>query len=396
MRTVGVVVLVGATLAGLWAVGAALVEGHGVLNTTQHVPWGLWVGFYLFFLGLSVGAYLLSTLSTVFGVERLRPMTSWALVQALVCLALGGFLVWIDLGHPARAFHIITSMNPRSVMAWMGFAYGAYFLILVASLHLVLRPGLRSGGLHRLLGFGRGDPDDAARARDRRWLVAFGIAGILVAIFVRGGNGGIFAVAKARPGWFGGLLPVVFLVSALASAGALLTFVLAAFSHLDAGRKTALARDLARLSLALLTVDLLLLTSEVTVTLYGNVPHEATSWRLMLFGPYGWIFWGVQLGLGFVVPALLVLLPRTRAHPKALGAAGLLMVLGLMAAYVNLVVAPQIPPAFDTLPDAYHHPRWEAGYRPSAIEWLGGLGMVTLGVWMFLFARRVLPMEERT
>ena len=51
-----------------------------------------------------------------------------------------------------------------------------------------------------------------------------GILGIPAAIIVHGGVGTIFAVAKARPNWLGGVFPLLFIVSALTSGGALLTF----------------------------------------------------------------------------------------------------------------------------------------------------------------------------
>ncbi|GIW43265.1 MAG: hypothetical protein KatS3mg077_0547 [Candidatus Binatia bacterium] len=65
-------------------------------------------------------------------------------------------------------------------------------------------------------------------------------------------------VARARPARFSGLfpiVPIVFLVSALASGGALLTFLVANRSRLAPNRKAALTKDLARMSLQTLCFD---------------------------------------------------------------------------------------------------------------------------------------------
>jgi Ni/Fe-hydrogenase subunit HybB-like protein len=400
LRLSGQAALIVLTVVGAWALALTLANGHGVLATTQHVPWGLWVAGYIFFLGLSAGSFLLSTLVYVFGVKRLEPAGPLALVQALACLVLGGFLIVMDLGHPERVYKVLTSWNPTSVMAWMGIFYGLYVAIVLVELYLALRTRLieraTSSRLYRWLALGSRRLDEASRVRDRRWLKVLGAVGIPVAVVVRGGVGTIFAVAKARPSWFSGLFPIVFLVSALASGGALLTFVMAATSRLAPDRKAPLVRDLARMSFGILCFDLLLLTSEVLVTFYGNVPHEATGWRLTLFGPYWWVFWFVQLGLGFLVPALLLSLPRTRSSTSALGTAGLLMVLGVAGARLNLVIPAQIQPAFDALPRAYHHVRWAPGYTPNAVEWGVLAGTVALGGWLFLAARRFLPLEETT
>jgi molybdopterin-containing oxidoreductase family membrane subunit len=391
MKAIGYGVLALLTAAGLGATAVSLAEGHAAGATTQHVPWGLWVALYIFLLGLSAGSFLLSTLVYVFGVRRLESAGPTALLQALGCLLLGGFLIVMDLGHPERIGKVLTRWNPTSVMAWMGLFYNAYVAIVVAELYLVLRPGLAArGGWTRRLTLGYERTDAAALARDRAWLKRLGILGIPVALIVHGGVGSIFAVAKARPGWFSGLLPILFLISALASGGALLAFLTAAFS-----RRPALARDLARIAFGILCVELLCLSSEILVTLYGNVPHESRAWRLTLFGPYWWVFWFVQLGGGFLAPLALLAPRRLQANLRALGAASLLMVLGLLGARMNLVIPPQIEPAFETLADAYHHERWAPGYFPGTAEWLVGLGTLAAGVWLYLLARRVLPLEPQ-
>jgi len=394
----GLLTLAVLSVLGIWAIALTLVEGHVHATTTQFVPWGLWVAFYIFFLGLSAGSFLLSTLVYVFGVRRLEPVGPLALLQALGCLVLGGFLIVMDLGHPERIHLVLLHGSPTSVMAWMGILYNLYVAVVLAELYLAIRPRLvllgRRSTFHRLLSLGSTRLDGDSLARDRRWLRMLGIVGIPVAIAVHGGVGSIFAVAKARPGWFSGLFPIIFLVSALASGGALLAFLVAAFSPMEPMRKLGIVRDLVRLALGILCFDVLLLGSEILVTFYGNVPHESVGWKLTLFGPFWWVFWFVQIGLGLIVPIVLVAAPQTRERLGALSSAGFLMVTGVLGARLNLVIPPQIQPPFDGLPEAYHHARWALGYVPSGVEWLVGLGTIALGTWLFLLARRVLPLEE--
>jgi Ni/Fe-hydrogenase subunit HybB-like protein len=383
---------------GVWAIGTTLVGGHAHATTTQHVPWGLWVAFYIFFLGLSAGSFLIATLVYVFDVHRLEPAGPFALLQALGCLLLGGFLVILDLGHPERIYKVITSWNASSVMAWMGIFYSVYAAIVVAALYLALRTRLVERGrrsiLARVLALGSVRLDAASRTRDRRWLRRLGAAGIPIAIVLPVGVGALFAVAKARPGWFSGLLPILFLITALASGAALLAFLLAAFSRGEPGRRLEAVRALVHLALAMVCFDFLLLVSEILVTFYGNIPHESVGWRLTLFGPFWWVFWLVQVGLGLVVPLALALAPPARDRLAGLGAAGFFIVTGIMGARLNLVIPPQIQPAFEGLPAAYQHARWAVGYVPSGVEWLVGLGTIAIGTWLFLLARRVLPLED--
>lgn len=373
-----------------------------LMNTTQNVPWGLWVALYIFFLGLSAGSFLLSTLVYVFGVKSLEPAGPLALVQALGCLVLGGILIILDLGHPARIFLVMVSMNPASAMAWMGFFYNIYIAVIVAELYLALRPSLvrrelwtdSPSRLNRWLTLGSRRLDDLSLQQDRKWLKILGIVGIPVAVLVHGGVGSIFAVAKARPNWFSGLFPIIFLISALASGGALLAFLTAALSKRPAEEKRRLVRSLMSITIGILAFDLLLLFSEILVTFYGGVPHEVTGWKLTLFGPYWGVFWFVQILGGSAIPLAIFLHPSTRNHTGWLGLSGLLVVVGIIGTRLNIVIPPQINLAFPTLSEAYHHMRFSAGYFPSPTEWFVGLGVVALGIWAFLWALKVLPLEE--
>ncbi|MFQ5929610.1 MAG: NrfD/PsrC family molybdoenzyme membrane anchor subunit, partial [Acidobacteriota bacterium] len=389
------------TLAGIWVVLNTLLEGHIHSNTTQHVPWGLWVALYIYFLGISEGSFLLSTLVYVFGVKRLEAVGPLALLQALGCVLLGGFLVVMDLGHPFRVYMVLTSFNPTSVMSWMGLFYNFYILIVLVALYLALRPelvrnvqiGKRPAWLYRCLSLGSTDLGPTSLERDARWLRILGILGIPVAIIVCGGVGALFAVAKARPNWFSGLFPIIFLVSALVSGGALLTFLSAVFSKRPREQKLPLLRDLARLTIGILCFELLLLVSEILVTFYGYVPFEVTGWSLTLFGPYWWVFWFVQLLIGAVVPIVIVLTPKWNSSIQWLGLAGFLVAFGILGARLNIVIPPLIAPALGGMPEAYHHFRNAVGYFPSLQEWLVAVFAFALGTWLLLGAVKVLPLE---
>lgn len=400
MKILGYLLLAGMTLLGLPAIFGVLSGGHDAVNTTQHVPWGLWVAFYIFFLGLSAGSFLLSTLVYVFGVKRLEPVGPLALLQAILCLVLGGMLIILDLGHPERALLVLTSMNPTSVMGWMGIFYNVYIIVVLVELYLAIRPRLveraKTSGFYRALTLGNLRTDPESLATDARWLKRLGILGIPVALIVHGGVGCIFAVAKARAGWFGGVFPIVFIISALASGGAFLAFLTAAFSKLELEKKTLLVRDLVLLSLGILCFDWLILSSEILTTLYGNVPHEANAWKLILYGPYSVVFWILQLGVGFLLPVLICINRAMRSNVHAMGLAGFLIVAGIVGARLNLVIPAQILPAFPSLTEVYHHARWAYGYSPSNQEWLVGLGAVAIGFWLFLIAKKLLPLEENS
>ena len=221
-------------------------------------------------------------------------------------------------------YKVLLYFNPTSVMAYMGLFYNVYIAIVVAEIYLVMRAGIcpecKVGQathmvVYRLMSLGSTRLDRESFVRDRKWLMILGILGIPAAVIVHGGVGTIFAVAKPRPSWLGGLFPFIFIISALTSGGALLTFLTAAFGKMPRERKLKLVNFLAKLTIGFLLLDALLMFADMFTTSYTAIPSAASTDKLILFGPYKWIFWIGQVVLGFVIPLFLVGSPRpTRTY----------------------------------------------------------------------------------
>ncbi len=85
------VVWLAALAAGLVGVSQRLLTGHELSNYTSSIPWGLWIAAYVYFVGLSAGSFLLSSMIYVFGLRRLEPIGKLALFTALVSLVVDGW-----------------------------------------------------------------------------------------------------------------------------------------------------------------------------------------------------------------------------------------------------------------------------------------------------------------
>ncbi|MBC7353802.1 MAG: polysulfide reductase NrfD, partial [Thermogutta sp.] len=57
---------------GLQGIAERLWHGHHAANYGSYVVWGLWVSAYIYFIGLSAGAFLLSSLIYVFDFKQLE------------------------------------------------------------------------------------------------------------------------------------------------------------------------------------------------------------------------------------------------------------------------------------------------------------------------------------
>ncbi len=390
-------------LVGLVGLYQRLAFGHKVANYGSYVPWGLWVAAYIYFMGLSAGAFLLSTLVYVFRVERLEKIGKLALWTALVTLVAAMFSIWLDLGHPERAWRLILCTNFRSIMGWMIWFYSVYFVLLVVALWFAMRADLVAsqnagglkGALSRFLTFGKRDVSEAALAHDRRVLQVLGGIGIPLVIAFSGGAGALFGVVGARPYWHSGLTPIMFLVGALLSGGALLTFISTIWGP-DRGTPT--HRDLitllGRITLGLLVLEVLLEWAEYSIALWHAVPTEAASVQLVLFGPFWWVFWLVHLGLGVLVPFALLLFNGRR--PSLTATAAALIAITFLAVRVNIVIPGLAMEELKGLSQAFYGPGLTFDYFPSVAEWLFFFWTVGLAGLLFLIGYSLLPIVQPT
>ncbi len=387
---------------GAYGLYDRLAHGHLDVSYGSYIPWGLWVGAYIYFIGVSAGAFLISTLVYAFGVKRLEKIGKLSLFTAVVALGVAMLSIWFDLGHPERALELILRTNIHSVMGWMIWFYSVYWLMLLVELWFALRPDFVAwsarkdvaGSLAHFLTFGRRDVSAKVLASDGRVLRVLGALGIPLAIALHGSVGALFGVVGARPYWNTGLTPIMFLVGALLSGGALTTFVVLIFGP-DAGSQehAETVVFLGQIVLGLLALDVILEWAEYSIGLYAAIPADAESMRLALFGPYAWVFWGIHVGLGVVIPA--VILVVRRHSPTWVGIAGLLIAATFIAVRLNIVIPGLAVPELQGLEAAFSGPGLTFSYFPTLTEWLLEVWVVSTGLLAFLIGYRLLPIVTR-
>ena len=400
---------IGLALAGLAATVYRLKEGLGVTHLGNTVPWGLYVACYIYFIGLSAGSFLLSSLVFVFGNKSLEPLSRLAVFQAFVCLILGLVFIFLDLGHWERFWHVIAYPQWHSVLAWEIWFYNAYIVVLVLELWFLMRcdlsnwarvTGGSAGKIYRALCFGfrcpqTGGERERCEHKTLRWLKILGIIGIPVALGVHGGTGAIFAVVKSRPAWYTPIFPLVFIISALASGGGLLLF-LQVFMAPDPKVDRRILPDVAKLVAGFLIFDLLLLFLEFLVGIYGGIPDHVRVYRLTTHGPFAWVFWGQQLAIGAAIPLLLIFArpAESKYKTKELGIAGFCLFVGIFGVRLNIVIPALAVPVLHGFGTAMDSPRLAALYTPNWVEWLSSWGVAATGVLLAYYVMRKLPMRE--
>jgi len=388
-------------LAGLPGLVNRLTHGHLYAGYSTPVPWALWVVLYVYFSGISAGAFLISSMVYVFGMRQFERIGRLALFTALVCLLTALLFIGLDLGHSQRFFLLFTRPSFTSPMVWIVWLYTVYFFLLLAEIWFVMRPSFVRGGegkgfkagLYRFLTFGVRDLSPRAMERDRKIVRILGTIGVPLAIAFSGSVGTALAVTVARAYWHTGLLPIMFLVSALASGGALLTTIVAFVLPNGLGEHREEVIGLGRLLVLLLFVYFLMEIAEILVSLYGTVPAHFIPIHDQLFGPNWWIFWILGMGMALVGP-MLILTFLGRRSALWTGIAGLLATIGFIGIRWNIVLPGFAVEELPGISKSFFEPHWTYGlYIPSAMEWGVTLFSVGVGVLILALGFGLLPLR---
>ncbi len=198
------------------------------------VPWTVLVVVYPYLTGLVAGAFTVSSLYQVFGMERFKPVAHLALLTSLCCMLVVPTPLLLHLGHPERALNAMITPHATSAFAIFGYAASFYVLLLLLENWFVFRPHIvreaqRTKGVlrlfYRVLSLGSDDLSEKAMSYDRKWIFALAVIGIPAAHGLHGYVGFVFGSLKSREWWSSDLMPAIFLFSAIISGTALVIVI---------------------------------------------------------------------------------------------------------------------------------------------------------------------------
>jgi Ni/Fe-hydrogenase subunit HybB-like protein len=364
-----------AGLTAVLAVGAvaalvALPPGWEVFGTRPSFEWGLLIVGYVFFAIMTSGLCLASSLGTVFGIERFRPLEKRHAILAVLSLTTAFGIIALDLHYPIRmVFGAVLVPSPSSPMWWMGVFYGAYLVVLLVEVWSMFTD----------------------HPRIHSWACAMAAC---IAVLAPATLGAVFGVLAAKPLWNGVFTPIQMVASAFLAGTSLLGIVFYFVHRLrlqERERATRLGIPSIRL---LLTVGLvlvsLLVARQVIVGLAGTERGLREATTALVSGPLAPQFWGLRVVAGLVVPLVLVALPMTRTPTGLFAAAGLAL-LGVFVDRYSFVMAGQIAPT-TTAAGTVSYPY--ASYSPSVVEIAIIAGAVAFVAFVYTLAERYLDLSE--
>ncbi|NIA22034.1 MAG: dimethyl sulfoxide reductase anchor subunit [Anaerolineaceae bacterium] len=266
-------------------------------NVFHNPSMGALTAVYIFFLGLGSGSMVTAVGLRWFGGRGYEKAEKIASVVAPLAAMAGGLCLFAELGRPMRAWHFLVYFNPSSVASWGVWIVNVFMACSILYAWLLLRG--KTASLKRL-----------------------GIVALIPAIAAGLYSGVVLYQMRAHALWHTALLPVLFLVSAVA-CGLAATTLLSVLAGLERDKVRSITRVLAYI----IGVDLVLLLVEAVALLLGG--HGAEVAATILGGWYGLLFVGVYIGLGLVVP--LLLLARSNLGRFAAAVASVLILVGTLA-----------------------------------------------------------------
>jgi len=355
------------TLLAVMAIGVvlAVVRYAGGIATVANInnayPWGWWVGYGIMTMIAAGGVgFTITLLVEVFGVHRFHPLLRPAVLMALLCYSGAIIMLMVELGRPWMVWMILVSWAPTAALYEVGWCAFLYLSVLAFEFAQVPLEELGWGRVLRIT---------------RMIYMPLMLLGVTLSHLHQSSLGTLMTLIphKIDVLWWSEQLPLLYLFSAMMAGPALAILeYLAAARWLGFEPRMEMLASLARIEAWLVG---LFLAFQV-----GDLVSRGAVGAALSGGWFALSFW-VEIGLGLLLPFVLLILPEVRQSRGGLAMACALVLFGLLLHRLNVTVI------------GLRVRHWET-YIPS----LGEIG-ITLGITagaMFVFGVlvRILPIHE--
>jgi molybdopterin-containing oxidoreductase family membrane subunit len=370
---------------------------HGDIVTGLRNPgnggaaWGFYIVFYVYFVGVSFAGITVASLSRLFHIDALKPVTRMAELLTIIALLVGAMMVLADLGRPDHGLLKLPAMaRPSSpffgtfTLVVSGYLFSSLvFFILAgrADAAVMAKEGPRPlRFIYRAWSMGfKGD--DLAHAR--HWRSSFWLALTILPLLVIAHStlGFIFGIQSGRPGWYSALQAPAFVVMAgVSGTGMLILFAILArrLFHLQDRLPTSAIRWLGNFLWVLSAVYLYFMVVEELTASYAGPRADREIAHAVTTGAFARSFWitVVCLFLAFLIPFVMYL--REKVSIGWLALAALLANVAAVLKRLLIVVPSQTDGGMISLRPGV--------YNPTIVEVgvvVGAFGLCTLAILVF-------------
>lgn len=345
-------------LAGL----ARLWLGLGATtNLNDTYSWGIWIGFDFLLIALSGAGFTMAAVGHVLHLHRFHAAVRPAILAGLMGYVAVLLLLVLDLGRPDRFYHFLIYFNihsPLFEISWCVLLYSTVLAIEVSP-YLFERLGWkRPVGLFY------------------KFITPITIIGVSLSSLHQSTLGTLYLNMPHRLDalWYTPWLPVQFFVSSILaglSVGTLAYLVGARVARKpeDPGIARGLGKGIVGVGLVYLALK------------FGDLVLAREWPRLLELGKLSLLWWA-EIGLGVILPILLLTLPGLRTRPWTRWLAPLLIIFGLGMNRFDATIFAQ-------------HPLNAALYTPHLLEWFSIIGILAAAALAWWLGVRLLAVFDK-
>ncbi|WP_049901003.1 NrfD/PsrC family molybdoenzyme membrane anchor subunit [Natrinema sp. J7-1] len=378
-----------------------VVTGLGDWGSGGGSTWGLYIGAFIWWVGVAHGGIILSAAVRLLGMDRYMPIARLAEMTTIGGLSAAGFYIIVHMGRPDRMvtsiighYHITVNNSP---LVWDVTVITAYFVLSATYLGLTLRydvTRLRDDlpdmfePIYKIMTIGYTKREDEVIQRMVWWLAAAVI--IMAPLLLHGGViPWLFALLPAMPAWTGGIQGPMFLSIALMSAISGVIIISYGFRRAYDWDHI-ITDDIFRgLLLWLGFFTLLFLWFQLQAVFNGiflGPLDKAHAAEAKIAHPL------YRIAIGLIFASLVYIFvqgirPELFSKKRAI-VVSCAVLMGTLTEKVLFVVEGFMDPHFNIYANT------PGTYFPSAIEWLSLVGTTALVVLLFLNLSKLVPVVE--
>jgi len=356
--SIGTIILLSLFVLGIAASIFRWVDGFsGMANISDTRPWGIWISFDLLVgVAISAGAFILAATVHIFHIKTFQPILRPALLTGFLGYVLVILSLLVDLGQPQRIWQMLIYRNLHSPLFEVGMCVMTYTFVLFLEFSPPVFEKLDWTGVLKVI---------------KKISIPIVILGVVLSTMHQSSLGSLFLIVpyKMYPLWYSSLLPLIFLVSAIAAGFGMVIFECSMSHRVFGGQPRrdvfqGLAKGL------LVTLLLLLLIKSIDLTISGE-------WSLIIENSLQSNMFILENLIGVILPIAILIVPTFRKNIAWIFRAGLMTVMGLILDRLNIGLIGMAG----------------ASYTPHWMELAVTVGLFAGGILVFGLAMKNLPLE---
>jgi Ni/Fe-hydrogenase subunit HybB-like protein len=332
-------------------------------NLSDEFPWGLWIGFDVMTgVGLAAGGFTISGLTYIFNIKKFKPIVKPAILTAMLGYILVVVGLLVDLGRPWYIWHMIIHWNIHSPLFEVGTCVLLYNIVLILEFSPVVFKKLRWSKAFHLV---------------KRITMPLVILGVILSTLHQSSLGSLFlpVFTQMHPFWYSPLLPVLFYLSAVMTAFAMVTVE----SNIAA---RALRKQVEIGVLAVIARILVVLMVLFGVIRLIDLYHQGILPQIFQANEASLYFW-IEYSLMIIIPLVLLTSEKRRWNNTILFYAAASTVVGFTIHRLNVAVTARTLVNGDL-------------YSPSFMELMTSVFIVAVGMAAYGFISKYFDLHDES